>query len=181
MTHETEGTDGAGRVPAADPSKDPDTTVETIMTQEVVTVDMDDPLHLIQRIFQREGFHHLLVVEEDALVGVISDRDVLSAISPYLNTPSEQRRDEQTLRRRAHHIMSRRLITVTRRTPVIQAAVLLLQHNLTCLPVVASAVPVRAYTDSELRAVTAGRRIEGIVTWRDVLACLTSMAMILMP
>ena len=172
MTHETESTDGAGRVPAADPSKDPETTVETIMTQDVVTVDMDDPLYLIQRIFQREGFHHLLVVEEDALVGVISDRDALSAISPYVNTPSEQRRDEQTLHKRAHHIMSRRLITVARHTPVIQAAVLLLQHNLTCLPVVASAVPV-----SELRTVTSGRRIEGIVTWRDVLACVTTMAM----
>ncbi len=77
--------------------------------------------------------------------------------------------------------MSRRLITVARHTPVIQASVLLLQHNLTCLPVVASAVPVRAYTDSELRTVTSGRRLEGIVTWRDVLACVTSMAMILMP
>ena len=84
MTHETESTDAAGRVPAADPSKDPDTTVETIMTQDVVTVDMDDPLYLIQRIFQREGFHHLLVVEEDQLVGVISDRDLLPAISPYV-------------------------------------------------------------------------------------------------
>ncbi len=45
---------------------------------------MDDPLYLIQRIFQREGFHHLLVVEEDQLVGVISDRDLLPAISPYV-------------------------------------------------------------------------------------------------
>ena len=62
MTHETEGTDGAGRALAADPSKDPGTTVEKIMTRDVVTLDMDDPLHLIQRIFQREGFHHLLVL-----------------------------------------------------------------------------------------------------------------------
>ncbi len=170
MTHETESTDGAGRVPAADPSKDPETTVETIMTQDVVTVDMDDPLHLIQRIFQREGFHHLLVVEEDTLVGAISDRDVLSAISPYVNTPSEKRRDERTLHKRAHHIMSRHLITVTPRTPIIQAAALLLQHNLTCLPVIDSAGPVRAYAESPLWLVTAGRRIEGIVTWRDVLA-----------
>ena len=108
MTHQTEGTDG--RVPATDPSKDPETPVETIMTRDVVTLDMDDPLHLIQRIFQREGFHHLLVVEEDQLVGVISDRDLLSAISPYVNTPSEKRRDELTLYKRAHHIMSRRCL-----------------------------------------------------------------------
>jgi len=169
MTHQTGGTDG--RVPATGPSKDPETPVETIMTRDVVTLDMDDPLHLIQRIFQREGFHHLLVVEEDELVGVISDRDLLSAISPYVNTPSEKRRDELTLYRRAHHIMSRHLITVTPRTPIIQAAALLLQHNLTCLPVVGSAGPVRAHAESHLWLVTtAGRRIEGIVTWRDVLA-----------
>ncbi len=35
MTHETESTDADGRVPAADLSKDPDTTVETIVTQDL--------------------------------------------------------------------------------------------------------------------------------------------------
>ena len=171
MTHDTEFTNEADGTPASGGLSSPVATVEAVMTRVIITINMDDPLHQVQRIFQREGFHHLLVINEGELVGVISDRDLLSALSPYVNTPSEKRRDERTLHRRAHHIMSRHLITVTPRTPITQAAALLLQHNLTCLPVVGSAGPVRARTESHLWLVTvAGRRIEGIVTWRDVLA-----------
>ena len=170
MIHETEHLGETSGLPAAAPANDPDATVATIMTPGVVTIDMDAPLHQVQRIFQREGFHHLLVIEEGELVGVISDRDLLSAISPYVNTPSEQRRDQQTLRRRAHQIMSRRLVTVLPSTAITEAAGLLLKHKVGCLPVVAPADPAPLNDDSRLRLVTAGRRIEGIVTWRDVLA-----------
>ena len=170
MTHEHETPDSADSVAPTIPSADQDTTVEAIMTQDVVTVSMDVPLHQIQRIFDREGFHHLLVVDEDELVGLISDRDLLSAISPYVNTPSELRRDEKTMHRRAHQIMSRRLITITRCTPVAQAAAFLLQNKIGCLPVVAPANTHGACVASHLQLISAGHTIEGIVTWRDVLA-----------
>ncbi len=170
MTHDTEFTNEADGTPAADGLSSPVATVEAVMTRVIITINMDDPLHQVQRIFQHEGFHHLLVINEGELVGVISDRDLLSALSPYVNTPSEKRRDERTLHRRAHHIMSRRLITVTRATPIAHAAALLLKHGIGCLPVVSSSVPVRTYAGSHLRLVTAGRTVEGIVTWRDIMA-----------
>ena len=175
MTHDTEfpnetdGTPAAEAVFAAGGLSSPVATVEAVMTRAIITIDMDAPLHKIQRIFQCEGLHHLLVIEAGELIGVISDRDLLSALSPYLNTPSEQRRDERTLHRRAHHIMSRRLVTVTRATPIAHAAALLLKHGIGCLPVV-STVPVRTYAGSHLRLVTIERTIEGIVTWRDIMA-----------
>ncbi len=156
----TNETDGEGLI----------ATVEVVMTSDIVTISLDDSLYKVQNIFVREGFHHLLVVDEDEVVGVLSDRDVLSALSPYLNTPSEKRRDEQTLQRRAHHVMSRQLVTVTRTTPIAQAASLLLKHNVGCLPVVASAGPIRTCAGSHLRLVPSGRILEGIVTWRDIMA-----------
>ena len=170
MTHETEFTDETDGVPAAAGPGSLVATIAMMMTRHLITVALDEPLHKIQRIFEREGFHHLLVVDEGELVGVISDRDLLSALSPYINTPSEQRRDQRTLHRRAHHIMSRRLVTVTRETPIAHAAALLLKHSIGCLPVVASSVPVQPYAGSHLRLVTSGRTIEGIVTWRDIMA-----------
>ena len=40
-------------------------TVEVVMTRDIVTINLDDSLCRVQDIFVREGFHHLLVVEED--------------------------------------------------------------------------------------------------------------------
>ena len=176
MTHDTEFTNEADDTPvagamlAASGLSSPVAIVEAVMTRVIITINMDEPLHQVQRIFEREGFHHLLVINEGELVGVISDRDLLSALSPYVNTPSEKRRDERTLHRRAHHIMSRRLTTVTRSTPIAHAAALLLKHGIGCLPVISSSAPVQTYAGSHLRLVTAGRTVEGIVTWRDIMA-----------
>jgi acetoin utilization protein AcuB len=122
------------------------------MTKEVVTVDMDTSLKAICGIFNDKKFHHLLVVEDNELCGVISDRDILKASSPFLNTLAEQNRDIVILRKRAHQIMSRKLITITEEASSEDAARLILRENVSCLPVVSS-----------------DGKIEGIVTWKDVL------------
>lgn len=51
--------------------------VETIMTRHVVTVRMDEELHVIRELFDRYRFHHVVVVDKCRVVGVISDRDLL--------------------------------------------------------------------------------------------------------
>ncbi len=127
-------------------------SVASIMTRKVVTVEMDDTLLTISMIFENVKFHHLLVVEGRKLVGVISDRNFLKAVSPFLKTASETKRDLETLWKRAHQIMSRNPITVNPETSIEAAAQLLLEKNISCLPVVS---PLGG--------------IEGIVTWKDIL------------
>jgi acetoin utilization protein AcuB len=122
------------------------------MTKDVVTIDMDTSLKTINRIFDDRRFHHLLVVENNELCGVISDRDLLKALSPFLNTLAEQDRDLSTLKKRAHQIMSRKLITITKEASSEDAARLMLRENISCLPVISS-----------------DGQIEGIVTWKDLL------------
>lgn len=136
----------------AHPSPDTPRTITDVMTSHVVTVDLDARLKDIQTLFENRGIHHVLVVDEGELLGVISDRDVLSALSPFVNTASEQLRDLNTLKRRAHQVMSRDPVTVTRETDIHEAAALLLEHDISCLPVLSE--------DAQL---------EGIVTWRDLL------------
>jgi len=126
--------------------------IDSIMSKRVVTVEMDDSLKTISYIFTNVRFHHLLVVEKDKLFGVISDRDLLKASSPFLNTFSEQSRDVNTLRIKAHQIMSRKLVTVTKETGLEDAVRLLLRKNVSCLPVTSP-----------------DGRIEGIVTWKDLI------------
>ena len=109
--------------------------LKTIMKTDVVTVGMDAPLRSISSMFEDRHFHHVLVVEYDELCGVISERDLLRAMSPFLNTPSEQNRDLATLSKRAHQIMSRDPITVGSESELEDAVDAMLQKHISCLPV----------------------------------------------
>lgn len=48
--------------------------VEDVMTKRVVTVVFDDTLETVRELFDGAGFHHLLVVEDRELRGIVSDR-----------------------------------------------------------------------------------------------------------
>lgn len=110
--------------------------VEQIMSRRLVTVDPDQSVMHLRAMLEDEGFHHLVVVEDGRLVGVISDRDVLRAVSPFEGTPSERRQDETLLYRRAHQIMTRAPVSVAPDERVSAAARLMLERSISCLPVV---------------------------------------------
>jgi acetoin utilization protein AcuB len=130
-----------------------------IMTAKVVSVEMDDRLGVVKEIFDRLRFHHLLVVGDDeTLRGVISDRDLLRALSPYVGSLNETTRDSATLNKRVHQIMTRKPLTLTADSTVTEAIALLLEHRISCIPIVNDAFkPV------------------GIVSWRDVLKALAAL------
>src|SRR6266705_3465427 len=111
-------------------------TVAEIMTRDVITVEMDDSVDRARRFFEARGFHHLLVVDGGRLVGVVSDRDLLRTLSPFVGKSTEREQDAATLRRRIHLIMSRRLVTVTSEMSVEDAARSMLTNKVSCLPVV---------------------------------------------
>jgi acetoin utilization protein AcuB len=124
-----------------------------IMITQVVTIGLDDDVKTVQALFERFRFHHLLVLQEDGtLIGVVSDRDLLKAVSPFISTLVERPEDLRTLKKRVHQIMSRRLITASKDHTVNEAAVLMLNSKISCLPIVRP-----------------DRTVEGIVTWKDIM------------
>lgn len=126
--------------------------VNEIMTTKVITIGMDDTLGQIQKLFGKHKFHHVLIVEDAELIGVISDRDILKEISPYINTLSEDSRARKTLTKKAHQIMTRNPITVEPDILVEDAASIMLTKNISCLPVVSSS-----------------GKMEGILSLKDIL------------
>ncbi|WP_042263870.1 MULTISPECIES: CBS domain-containing protein [Paraburkholderia] len=132
--------------------------VEKFMTSRVVTVGFDDTLATVREIFAQASFHHLLVVEEGRLQGVVSDRDLLRAISPFIDSVVESARDLGTLNKRVHQIMSRKPLTLRPESSLSDAVALFLSNKISCIPIV----------DAEFRPV-------GIVSWRDVLRYLVPM------
>ena len=125
-------------------------TVDGIMTREVVTVAPDTALSDIRAQLHEGGFRHLLVLDDGALVGVISDRDVLRALSPFLDTYSEEHRDVRTLGRPAREIMRADPVTVTPGTDVEDASSLLLDHSISSLPVVEDGEIIGIVTTKDL-------------------------------
>jgi acetoin utilization protein AcuB len=124
-----------------------------IMKTRVATVEMDDSLQVIQELFEKGQFHHLIVLSnKKEVLGVISDRDLLKELSPFLNTYSEQERDLATLKKKAHQVMSRHLIYASPETTVLGGAQMMIEHSISCLPIL----------DRD-------KSLLGIVTWKDML------------
>ncbi|MFS8980233.1 CBS domain-containing protein [Cupriavidus necator] len=130
-------------------------SVDSIMSKSVVTVVFDDTLATVMNIFDEAKFHHLLVVEDGRLHGVISDRDLLRAMSPFIGSTVESARDVNTLSKRVHQIMSRKPITLRPEAEIGDAVELFLTHQISCIPIV----------DEQFRPV-------GILSWRDILRVL---------
>lgn len=130
-------------------------SVEKIMTTSLVTVGLDDTLAELNELFARHKFHHLLVLYKGKLAGVVSDRDVLKAMSPNLGTAAESSRDLATLRKRVHQIMQRQLVTLTKDASIYDAVALFNRERVSCIPVV----------DNDMHPV-------GIISWRDIMRAL---------
>jgi len=129
--------------------------VGSIMSTKLVTVQLDDKLSLVKEIFDTVKFHHLLAVEDGQLYGVVSDRDLLRALSPYIGSTVESARDLATLNKRVHQIMTRKPVTLRPEASVADAIALFLAHGISCIPIV----------DADMRPV-------GILSWRDILRTL---------
>lgn len=125
--------------------------IADIMTRKVVSIGMDDTLAEVKTIFDNTKFHHLLVIQSGNLVGVVSDRDLLKAISPNLGTAAETAKDLATLDKKVHQVMSRKPVVVNETAAVHAAVSLINEKGVSCLPVV---------NDSG--------KVVGILSWRDI-------------
>src|SRR5436190_19840830 len=129
------------------------TTIEKLMQRRIVTISPDETLGNVRELFQTHRFHHLLVVENHRLIGMISDRDLLRNLSPFVgNALNERTQDLATLNRRAHQIMTRRVVSGTAEMKLVDAIELILKHGVSWIWIV----------DEHQHPI-------GILSWRDIL------------
>ncbi|PJZ53639.1 CBS domain-containing protein [Leptospira adleri] len=127
--------------------------LKQVMTTRIITVNLEDPVARIGKIFDNLEFHHLLVIDDQKkLIGVISDRDYLKAISPFIGTRLERVQDDLTKKKTASQLMSAFLITASADQTVRYAIELMMRYKISCLPVM-----------------DGHGEIAGIVTTRDIL------------
>jgi acetoin utilization protein AcuB len=52
------------------------------MTRKLITVAPDDSVEVAVQMLRQRGIRHLLVLKNDRLVGIVSDRDIKRALDP---------------------------------------------------------------------------------------------------
>ena len=126
--------------------------VADIMTTSIVSVSPEETMEVMRKLLKSHKIHHLLVLEQQQLIGIISDRDILRTISPYVGTRVESEKDTFTLTRKAHQIMTSNPVTISPHATIQQAAKCLIDNKVSLLPVV----------NDKQQAV-------GVLSWKDVL------------
>ena len=73
------------------------TPISKIMTRKPSTVRPEDNLETVRTIFEQHGFHHVPVVEDGKLVGIVSYTDYLRIIRELYGNAQEQRSNDRLL------------------------------------------------------------------------------------
>jgi acetoin utilization protein AcuB len=132
--------------------------VQDIMHRTVVTVGPGARLAEVARLLQSRGIRHLPVLDGEALVGIISDRDLKAAMGSAaagLNAAFD--------RLAAGDIMTKTVITTAPMFPVEEAARVMVTEKISALPV------------------TEGERMVGLITETDLLLLLVRAMGVLEP
>ena len=128
--------------------------VSRSMTHGVITVDQDASIFEAQELMTQNDIRHLPVVDrEQRLIGIVTDRDIRSALPySYFKKSFDQSEKEKLSKLRVADIMTKEPISVSP-TYTIQDALLVIQNSKV------GALPV----------IDEDRRVTGIVSVRDLL------------
>ena len=108
------------------------------MTRDVVTIGQDADISQAQGKMNKHHFRHLPVVDEtNLLIGIVTDRDIRSAMpSSHLFEYSSQKEKEKFLRIKVKDIMTKDLITVSPLDTLQDVLLLLQKKHFGAFPVV---------------------------------------------
>lgn len=125
--------------------------VSDIMTEKPATVRLDSTLREALELMEQIGCHHLPVLNtENHLIGIISDRDCRTALnSPYILR--ERWQDEELVDHlRVRLMMTPAPIVVAPDAKAENAAQLMLENKISCLPVMRDETLVGIITRSDM-------------------------------
>jgi acetoin utilization protein AcuB len=120
------------------------------MATEVATLRVDDELSLAEDIMHLGRIRHLPVMDGDRLVGIISERDLFKAsLASVIDYDYQIKRDYMKTVV-IKEVMKSDPITIHPDATVKEAAQLMLQHKIGCLPVVEGDRMVGLITETDI-------------------------------
>lgn len=121
------------------------------MTESVLAVETYDSIGIARELMAKHRINQLPVLENDVIVGIVTDRDLRDAYPTSMAIGETKKIDEFAARYTVEEVMSHDVFTVDSDTPLQEAVVLLRSHRIGALPVVN------------------GKELVGIITRSDIL------------
>ena len=120
------------------------------MNPAPATINPSATLAEARALLDRQRVRHLIVLEGEQLVGIITDRDIRQASLPHPPGQPHAEGDPLLDLIRVGQAMTKEVITVTPETPVQHAAMLLIYHRIGGLPVVQEGRVMGIITETDL-------------------------------
>ena len=121
------------------------------MTEGVLAVETFDSIAIARQVMAKHRVNQLPVLDNDHLVGIVTDRDVRDAYPTSMMINRTEAIDEFAEKITVEEVMTHDIFVVQPETPLAKAVGLLRKHRIGSLPVVKS------------------RELVGIITRSDVL------------
>jgi acetoin utilization protein AcuB len=127
--------------------------IERIMTSSLLVAHPNTTVTDAQDTMQREKIHHLPIVhaETKKLLGIVSEKDLLYASPSPASTLDVWEMTKLLSRLTVDKVMTKEVVTVTADDIVENAARIMVDRDIGCLPVVDKAgIPIGIITESDL-------------------------------
>jgi CBS domain-containing protein len=127
-----------------------DVKVKDLMATNVSTLGRNDTLDLADNVMILDRIRHLPVLDEKRVVGVVSQRDLFrSALAVALGYGE---RAQATLLKTltVKEVMSEPAITISAEAPIKEAARLMIERKIGCLPVIERGRLVGILTETDI-------------------------------
>lgn len=121
--------------------------IEEIMRKKIVTIQPSTTIGEALLLLRANRIRHLPVIENDSLVGIVSDRDLRDALPSRLLTHDD---DDTVLHKPVANIMNQQVITAHPLDFIEDAALQLYEHKIGSLPIVEGNRLVGLITESDL-------------------------------
>jgi CBS domain-containing protein len=131
--------------------------VREIMMGSPVTLKPDDTLDLANDVISLGRIRHIPVVENGTMVGLLSERDLMGAAANQIFGLKQKSKSALLKSVLIKDVMKKRVITVKPQTPIKEAARLMAEKKIGCLPVISDGSLVGLVTTTDLL-----RYVEGI-------------------
>ena len=124
--------------------------VKDIMAPAVETVGRNDDLSTVEALMATKKLRHLPVLDEGEIVAVVTQRDLFKAAMSSAMGYGEKAQKAFLHSVRVKEIMTYPVVTVTPETSISEAADLMVQKGIGCLPVVTGTQLVGIVTKTDL-------------------------------
>ncbi len=123
--------------------------VRDLMSTELVTLREDESLDMASEMMELIRVRHLPVVNEGRIVGLVTHRDLLSAQVSSLAELSKHEAKAINSRIPVTRIMTREILTIGPDHPAVEAASVMAERKIGCLPVVEEGKLVGLITEAD--------------------------------